>query len=145
MFKLSGAFVFYGPRSIKLEGLEKEFGQIESIETLDLDALEMAIRRLTSFGATFTAKHLPEQDVYATAVANGYTGPTIDVPVIPERIVAMANGYNVTWNKEGSPEPVPVEKTNMEKLIDMTLPTEVGEALFNGTPVPAPYRLKSVA
>lgn len=99
MFKLSGASVFYGSTARRLNGLERDFDMIESLDALDLDALARRVGQLTGFPRTFTAQHCPSIDLVALVEAKGEVVPPTMPREIPERIVAMADGYTVTWNR----------------------------------------------
>jgi hypothetical protein len=91
MFKLAGASVHYGASSYPLRGLPEEFQRISGVVGLDLDNLSRAVGRITGFPRQFRSKHLARQEMSL---------PGGEPLVIPERVVAMADGYTITWNRE---------------------------------------------
>lgn len=91
MFKLSSATVHYGSNSYDLYGLEHSYEFIESPEDLDVEALARVVGLFTGFPREFTKTHCARMEF--TMERDG-----IDL-VIPEKIVALANGYTITWVK----------------------------------------------
>lgn len=85
MFKLAKASIYYGFSSYDVEGLPSKYEMINSVNDVNLKQLAMDIGRITSYIREFQIKHMDE-----IVVGN---------LVLPERIVAIANGYSVTWIK----------------------------------------------
>lgn len=92
MFRLSTATTHYGNSSYPLYGLERSHETIENLDNLNLTELSESVASLTGFYREFTKTHCVRME---------FTKETHRVDlVIPERIVAIANGYTVTWVKD---------------------------------------------
>jgi len=100
MFKFSSAKIHYGARSFPLHGLEHEFAEVANAESVNVEALNLAVTRLTSFGGEFKVFHNPRMDFAAICRENGCELPADAVQSYPEHIVAMASGYTIEWIKE---------------------------------------------
>lgn len=102
MFKLVGASVHYGSSSYPLNGLPSHYDLISGIDDPVLTSLTGDVGHITGFPRSFEFRHHAELDLVKLAVAGGYDKDLpADAPkVIPERIVAVANGYTITWYKE---------------------------------------------
>lgn len=91
VFRRISARIHYGPRSYDLHGLPRRFDTIAGVDSLDLADLALEAGRCGGgFVREFEARHEPRQ-VYDLP-----TGPL----VIPERIVAYANGYTLVWERD---------------------------------------------
>jgi len=86
IYDLVNATVHYGASSYPLNGLGEQFQTLTGVDDLDTDALKREVDRLTSFPRDFTAR------LCEPIVLEGKQ-------YAPERIVAMANGYTITWNR----------------------------------------------
>jgi len=99
MFDLAGAHVHYSPSSYPLDGLATKFASVADIDSLDLVALGNEVARITGHRREFTAKLCERVDIAALAAEKGLE-VTGSIPAeIPERIVAQASGFTITWNK----------------------------------------------
>lgn len=113
MYALSGASVHYGPRSYPLNGLEREFGEISGADDPKLADLASAVGQITGFPREFKATHHPRLDVL-DLLEEGRTSPEDaayirslpeEKRVFPDRVVAMADGYTITWTKKPETRP----------------------------------------
>lgn len=89
MFALAQAHVHYGASSYPLTGLPADLQLVSGTDPKLADRVSSAVGRITGYPRAFAVQHCPE----AT-----YQLPSGTLR-IPERLVATANGYTLTWNK----------------------------------------------
>lgn len=89
MFALAQAHVHYGAASYPLQGLPQELQLVNGDDPRLADRLSSAVGRITGYPRTFAVQHCPR------AVYQLPSGPL----VVPERLVATANGYTLTWHR----------------------------------------------
>jgi hypothetical protein len=88
MFKLKSATVYYGASSYPLNGLPANYDAINGVEDIDAETLKLDVGCLTSFARDFDIRHMPRMEF---PLNDG------ELVVIPEHIVAYANGYGIVW------------------------------------------------
>lgn len=91
MFKISNPTAHYGESSYPLHGLPGRYNEVKSVDSINPNDLSLAVGRITGFAREFNITHHNKMSFNMEQHGVDLT--------IPERIVALADGYTITWVK----------------------------------------------